>query len=138
MRHIATVFFLLFLTEMAFCQLDIYHEYHTYVVSDLENYEESIMIEGRNNSLHEETVGFLVNESAELLSYQLYQRKGYKWKPSKLKKEVTISTIDRSSFFTGTKYYYFPIPAGTEFKLEFSTKEEAHNVFNKVLSIRLV
>lgn len=128
MRLILNIFFLLLLPKTVLCQLVVDQEHHSYTVQDLENYQEAITVEGRNNSLSEETVGFLVNESAELLNYQLYERKGSKWKASKLKKDVTISTIDRSSFFTGTRYYYFQIPAGVEFKLEFTTQEK-HTMF---------
>lgn len=128
MRLFATIFFLLFGLQNAFCQLYVEQELHDYVVEDLENYQETITVIGENRSNSEESLGFLVNEDAELLNYQLFQRKGGKWKPSKLKKEMTISSIDRSSFFSGTRYYYFPIPSGMEFKLEFSTKEK-HTIF---------
>ncbi|MDG1334012.1 MAG: transglutaminase domain-containing protein [Crocinitomicaceae bacterium] len=128
MRLFATLFFLLFLFGNALCQLSIEQELHHYAVEDLENYQETISVIGQNRSNSDESLGFLVNEDAELLNYQLYERKGSKWKPSKLKREITISTIDRSSFFSGTRYYYFPIPSGMEFKLEFSTKEK-HTVF---------
>lgn len=128
MRIFAQLIIVLLFTETTFGQLSIDFENHQYIVSDLDNYQENITIEGRNSSFSEETIGFLVNEMAELESYQLYERKGSKWKPSKLKKEVTISSIDRSSFFSGTQYYYFPIPSGMEFKLECSTTEK-HTVF---------
>jgi len=124
-----SLFILLFiLAQNVFGQITIEQELHDYVVEDLDNYQESITMIGENRSSSEQTLGFLVGESAELLHYQLYERKGTKWKPSKLKKKMTVSSIDRSAFFTGTRYYYFPIPAGVEFKLEFSTQEK-HTIF---------
>ncbi len=128
MRSFTHVLFLLLFPVSAFGQLVFDMELHTYEVHDLENYQETIVIQGLNESLVEEIVGFPVNELAELTNYQLFERKGSKWKPSKLKKEVRISSIDRSSFFSGTKHYYFQIPAGMEFQLTFSTKEK-HTVF---------
>lgn len=113
---------------ISFGQLSIQEEVHTYVVEDLENYQEKIIIQGRNESLQEESIGFSVNENAELIFYELYERKGSKWKASNLKKGIIVSSIDRSSFFTGTRYYYLKIPAGIEFKLEFHTQEK-HTIF---------
>lgn len=128
MRWIILSFLIFAATTCVFGQLHVDQEIHSYIIKDLENYQEDISIQGVNKSLHEETIGFLVNENAELLSYQLYERKGEKWKPSKWNKDVTISTIDRTSFFTGMRYYYLPVPAGMEFKLEFSTREK-HAIF---------
>lgn len=128
MRLFASILLVLLSTTTAVGQLEFDVETHDYEVFDLDNYQESITIQGRNTSFHEQQVGFPVNELAELTSYQLYEKKGSKWKPSKLKKEVTISSIDRSAFFSGMKYYYFQIPAGMEFKLEFSTREK-HTIF---------
>jgi hypothetical protein len=128
MRLLMTIVALISLVNYSFGQLIVEQELHHYAIDDLENYQQSVSIVGQNTSLTEEQLGFLVNENAELLSYQLYQRKGNKWKPSKLRREMTVSSIDRSAFFTGTKYYYFPIPEGMEFKLEFSTQEK-HTIF---------
>ena len=55
-------------------QFSVEQELHHYVVQDLENYQESITVIGQNASSTEHPLGFLVNENAELLSYQLYER----------------------------------------------------------------
>jgi hypothetical protein len=76
MRQFATTFLLIFLMQKAFCQLYVEQEFHHYVVEDLDNYQETISIIGQNGSTSEESLGFLVNENAELLHYKLYERKG--------------------------------------------------------------
>lgn len=120
--------FFIFTSSVLFGQIVINEETHYCTVSDLDNYEQTISIEGKNDGEFSDQIGFPVNELAELLSFQLYERKGTDWKPSKLKKDITISTISRSSFFTGTKTYAFEIPAGIEFRLEFKTREK-HTIF---------
>lgn len=122
-----TLFFLL-ISRSLICQIVIREETHNYRLTGLENYQQTISIDGINEGSQPEQVGFPVNELAELVSFQLYEKKGEDWKPSKLKRDITISTISRSSFFSGTKNYFFEIPAGIEFRLEFTTREK-HSIF---------
>lgn len=128
MRITILTFFLFHVSSFLFAQIVINEETHTYHLTDLDNYEQTISIDGINAGEYSDQIGFPVNELAELVSYQLFERKGGDWKPSKLKKDITISTISRSSFFSGTKNYFFDIPAGIEFRLVFKTREK-HTIF---------
>ena len=108
--------------------LTIFNELHTYTIVDADNYASKIEIEGENTSLVGQRIGFPVNELSELLSLEVSEWSKSKWKSFSLKDNLSISTMSWSSFFSGTKYYRFVIPAGMKFKVVFETKDK-HSIF---------
>jgi hypothetical protein len=108
--------------------LSVLQEKHTYTVKDVENYSRLIKVEGFNLAQRTEYISFPVNELAVLSSYEVFEKKGDRWKPSKISKNVSTSTMNWNAFFTGTKNYIFAIPPMTTWRIEFKTKEK-HSVF---------
>ena len=106
----------------------VLHEKHTYTVKNADNYARLISVEGINLSQETEYISFPVNELAVLSSYEAFEKKGGRWKPSKIAKNVSTSTMNWNAFFTGTKHYIFSIPPLTTWRIEFKTKER-HSVF---------
>lgn len=127
MKNLLILFtFLLVVPNFGFGEtgLTIFSENYTYKLESLDTYTSLVEVEGINATQQTSFIAFPVGELAEVISIEVYELIKDKWKASRIKNEVTISTMSWSAFFTGTKKYIYSIPAGVVFRFVFKTAEK--------------
>lgn len=109
-----------------YAESGIISETHTVHVKSLDEYESTVEAIGVNTG-GTMTFGVACSEMSELLSLELFVWKGDKWKKIN-NPDLITSTIDYSSFFSGTRKYILSTSETGKFRVLASFKEK-HTIF---------
>lgn len=102
----------------------INNEYHNLTVKNLDSYESSVFLEGINFSNESHYLTFYINETSELIDFELFYLKNGNQKKINTSKDLIVSTMDYSTFFSGRKQYSIKIDPVTTFEFKYMTKDQ--------------
>lgn len=125
------LFTLLFFSFNNYASIQAFYmefESYDYRIDNLDSYTSEAFIKGRNLSDSELPFTIAYDELASLQFIELYVIKGSKRKKINIDKNILVSTISHSSFFSGVKKHTIEIPAFSEFELKYKLKEN-HSIF---------
>ena len=90
-------------------------------VQSLEEYSTEHIIEGDNPSASEHKIAFSISQSSIVESLNVTTTSNGKTRKLNVDNNLTISTIDWSSFFSGNQTYILRIPANCSFTITYKT-----------------
>lgn len=118
----------LLINHYCISQVQCLREIHHTTIVNQDNYQENHILEFVNLSNEESRISIPCNQLGEITDLSVEIQKKGEWKKSKLDNNLTISTLDWSSFYSGVQYYQLPIPAMTMIRVSYNTTNH-HSIF---------